>query len=100
MLSFRPKAPNTMRLTEANRAIQLSDLRQFTKIFAGVEDVRQFGDRLHLRIRSGCADPVIKVILEAFPVSDGMRVEARLFPPSLEDIFISLLEDSAHASQA
>jgi ABC-2 type transport system ATP-binding protein len=81
------------------RGGQLSHLRQFTQKLAGVEDVRQFGDRLHLRIQSDSEDRVIKAILEAFPGSEGMRVEARLFPPSLEDIFISLLEDTTHASQ-
>jgi ABC-2 type transport system ATP-binding protein len=79
---------------------QLAELRPFAQRLIGVEDVRQFGDKLHLRVRPGSADAVMAVIRETFPSGAGSPVEARLFPPNLEDVFISLQEDSSHASQA
>jgi ABC-2 type transport system ATP-binding protein len=79
---------------------QLADLRQFAQKMNGVEDVRLFGDKLHLRVFPGAAESVIAAISEAFPGHSGARVEARLFSPSLEDVFISLLEGNSDASQA
>jgi ABC-2 type transport system ATP-binding protein len=58
----------------------------------GVEDVRAFGDKLHLRVRQGKAEEVIHALAAALPVKDGVRVEARLVPPTLEDVFITLAE--------
>jgi ABC-2 type transport system ATP-binding protein len=74
------------------RGRSLSSLRQAAEKIQGVEDVRAFGDKLHLRLASGRAESVIAALGEAFPACAGARVEARLVPPTLEDVFISLSE--------
>jgi ABC-2 type transport system ATP-binding protein len=76
------------------RGRSLPALRQAVEIIKGVEDVRAFGDKLHLRVVSGQAESVVAALAEAFPASAGVRVEARLIPPTLEDVFISLSESS------
>ena len=61
-----------------------------------VEDVVAFGDRLHLRLRAGIAaqgeeGPLAR--LHQALVSAGVQLSAlRATPPSLEDVFIALLE--------
>jgi hypothetical protein len=58
-----------------------------------VEDAQMFGDRLHLRIRSGAAEEVgARIQTGAIPA--GLAVERiRSIRPGLEDVFIALLED-------
>jgi len=65
-------------------------LRQAMEKVEGVEDVRAFGDKLHLRVVAGRADAVTSALADAFPARAGSRVEARLIPPTLEDVFITL----------
>jgi ABC-2 type transport system ATP-binding protein len=71
----------------------LPSLRQAVEKIKGVEDIRAFGDKLHLRVVSGRAESVIAALAEAFPARAGARVEARLIPPTLEDVFILLSRD-------
>lgn len=70
----------------------LPSLRQAVEKIKDVEDLRTFGDKLHLRVVSGRADSVIAALADAFPARAGDRVEARLVPPTLEDVFIILSE--------
>jgi len=72
------------------RGRSLLSLRQVVEKIKGVEDVRAFGDKLHLRVVSGRAESVIAALAEAFPARAGVQVEARPVPPTLEDVFISL----------
>ncbi len=72
------------------RGRSLLSLRQVVEKIKGVEDVRAFGDKLHLRVVSGRAESVIAALAEAFPARSGVQVEARPVPPTLEDVFISL----------
>ena len=72
------------------RGRSLPLLRQAAMRIKGVEDVRAFGDKLHLRVVPGLAGPVMAALREAFPERTGERVEARQFPPTLEDVFISI----------
>ena len=58
----------------------------------GVVDVRAFGDKLHLRVPSGRAESVLEALAQAFPARANEQVEARLVPPTLEDVFIMLSE--------
>jgi ABC-2 type transport system ATP-binding protein len=74
------------------RGGKLADLRQSAQKINGVEDVRAFGDKLHLRVRPEVADSVIAALSDALPARAGSRVEARSVPPTLEDVFIALSE--------
>ena len=75
------------------RGRQLPSLQQWAEKIKEVEDVRAFGDKLHLRVVSGRAESVMAALEEAFPARDGGGVEARLVTPTLEDVFIVLSEN-------
>jgi ABC-2 type transport system ATP-binding protein len=75
------------------RGSSLRALQAEAEKISGVEDVRAFGDKLHLRVAPGRAEPVISTLAKTFPASASSPVEARLIPPTLEDVFISLSED-------
>ncbi|RPH60513.1 MAG: ABC transporter ATP-binding protein [Chloroflexi bacterium] len=72
------------------RGAPLPLLKQIAAQNPGVEDVRAFGDRLHLRVREGQADSVIKSLAKSIPAGGGQFVDARPIPPVLEDVFIAL----------
>jgi ABC-2 type transport system ATP-binding protein len=76
------------------RGRSIPSMRQAADKIKGVEDVRAFGDKLHLRVVSGQAESVIASLEQTFPDQAGGCVEARLVPPTLEDVFISLSESS------
>jgi ABC-2 type transport system ATP-binding protein len=91
--------PSQLRSTLEDRIVEvrgrsLPSLRQAGEKIKGVEDVRAFGDKLHLRVVSGRAASVIDALADAFPARSGEHMEARLVPPTLEDVFISLSESS------
>ncbi len=67
-------------------------LRRLAVADAQVEDVQIFGDRLHLRVQPGAAEPVIARLSQSI-VSAGARLD-RLRPitPQMEDVFMHLLE--------
>jgi ABC-2 type transport system ATP-binding protein len=72
------------------RGRSLPSLRMTAGKIKAVEDVRAFGDKLHLRVTSGQAETVMSALRTAFPAQTGETVEARLVPPTLEDVFIML----------
>ena len=74
------------------RGEHLDALRLEAAKIDGVEDVRAFGDKLHLRVAPGRADAVMAALADAFSARNGPRSEARIVPASLEDVFISLSE--------
>ncbi len=76
------------------RGSPLPELRRRAAAIEGVEDVRPFGDRLHLRVASARAESVLAALSDAFPARTGSPFEARLIPPTLEDVFIMLAEKS------
>ena len=87
--------PGTLRQQLDGRIIEvrgeaLPTLRQAVEKISGVEAVRAFGDKLHLRVSDGKAGSVIAALAKAFPAQTGTRVETRLVPPTLEDVFITL----------
>jgi hypothetical protein len=53
-----------------------------------------FGDRLHLRVRQGKSQEVIANLEQRIPAAGGEVAQIHSIPPGLEDVFISLLEDS------
>ena len=57
-----------------------------------VEDVRTFGDRLHLRVQAGASGPVIQALEKSIQAGGGNFIGARPILPSLEDVFIYLAE--------
>jgi len=65
-------------------------LRKIAEQADGVEDVRVFGDRLHLRIQPGRAEAVTGSLRQSIPAGGGTLVDARSVPPVLEDVFIAL----------
>lgn len=70
-------------------------LKQITAREPGVEDVRAFGDRLHLRVAEGQAAAVIHNLATSIPAGGGEFTAARLIPPALEDVFMALAHDEA-----
>jgi len=91
-------APSELRATLDGRIVELRGrplplLRQIAAREDGVEDVRAFGDKLHLRVTATQADPVIQRLRDAIPAGGGSLSEARPIPPTLEDVFIALSEN-------
>jgi ABC-2 type transport system ATP-binding protein len=76
------------------RGTSLPSMRQAVAKLNGVEDVRAFGDKLHLRVVPGMADSVIAAVTQAFPTGTSVQGESRLVPPTLEDVFISISESA------
>jgi ABC-2 type transport system ATP-binding protein len=73
-----------------------SPLRQLKQVVAavnGVQDVRMFGDRLHLRIGSDQEGDLLSSIEQAVLDADGEIKSLRLIPAKLEDVFVSLLQN-------
>jgi ABC-2 type transport system ATP-binding protein len=72
----------------------LDDLRHAAQAESDVEDVQIFGDRLHLRVKAGTADRVMDE-LPARLQATGLRVSRiRSIMPTLEDVFIELVEQA------
>ena len=89
--------PGQLRNLLTQRVLELrgSPLPLLKTISAGnadVEDVRSFGDRLHLRVKSGQVETVAQDLEQAVPAGGGNFIAARAIPPSLEDVFIYLSE--------
>jgi ABC-2 type transport system ATP-binding protein len=64
----------------------VAELRRRTQKLAGVEDLRAFGDRVHLRVQPGRA----AAVCERLAQSGREGISARVVPPTLEDVFIYL----------
>ena len=72
------------------RGTPLPLLRHIAAQDPGVEDVRTFGDRLHLRLKEPQAQEAIDRLRVSIPQGGGQFVDARPIPTTLEDVFISL----------
>jgi ABC-2 type transport system ATP-binding protein len=66
------------------------DARRVAAADLGVEDVRAFGDRLHLRMRPGVSE--LPKLPEALAAAGVHLTLLRPVIPTLEDVFIGLLE--------
>jgi ABC-2 type transport system ATP-binding protein len=75
----------------------LTLLRELAGNDHNVEDVQMFGDRLHLRVRPGSLNAVVKNLQKVIPTGGGKLVSLRSITPQLEDIFINLLESKPNA---
>jgi ABC-2 type transport system ATP-binding protein len=76
------------------RGAPLPLLKALTAQEPGVEDVRAFGDRLHLRVEANKLDAVIKKLKKSIPAGGGTLTDARSVPPVLEDVFIALSDQA------
>ncbi len=74
------------------RGSPLPLLKSLSAQTENVEDVRAFGDRLHLRVREGQSESVIHDLERVIPAGGGNFLGARAIPSSLEDVFIYLSE--------
>jgi ABC-2 type transport system ATP-binding protein len=89
--------PKTLRQGLEGRIIELrgkplKTLRNTALTHEGVEGVQAFGDRLHLRVRSGAGEEVIAGLKKSLQGTDAFIHKAVIIYPSLEDVFIALLE--------
>ncbi len=75
------------------RGSPLPLLKQIAAQQPGVEDVRAFGDRLHLRVEAGQAQAVIGLLKTVIPAGGGQFIDSRPIPPTLEDVFMALAHD-------
>jgi ABC-type multidrug transport system ATPase subunit len=90
-------SPGQLRNLLSERVLELRGsplplLKKISSQDSGVEDVRAFGDRLHLRVKPDQAEPVIQNLEKSIQLGGGTFVSARQIPPVLEDVFIYLAE--------
>jgi ABC-2 type transport system ATP-binding protein len=89
--------PSNLRARFNNRVLELrgspiNTLRHVAHQDEDVEDVAAFGDKLHVRIREGKADLIIKRLPDEIKSAGGVVTELRIIPSTLEDVFIALSE--------
>ncbi len=87
-------SPDDLRSTLAGRIVEVrggavARLRRQLGRLAGVEDLRAFGDRIHLRVQAGKSGTVISNLVK----TGRNGISARVVQPSLEDVFIYLSGD-------
>ena len=87
--------PGELRATLNERIVEVRGaplhlLKELAAQEHGVEDVRAFGDRLHLRVEANQARSVIQNLKKSIPAGGGVLTDARSVPPVLEDVFIAL----------
>jgi ABC-2 type transport system ATP-binding protein len=87
--------PGELRATLNERIVEVRGgplhlLKELAARENGVEDVRAFGDRLHLRVEINQAEAVIQNLQKSIPAGGGALTDARSVPPVLEDVFIAL----------
>ena len=89
--------PAALRARLAGRILEvrgnpLNELRERALAEPTVEGVQAFGDRLHLRVREGGARSAIRNLQKSAREAKFHIEKIEVTPPSLEDIFIALLE--------
>jgi ABC-2 type transport system ATP-binding protein len=92
-------APSELRTMLKDRILELSgdpikQLRHIAQKDEDVEDVRAFGDRLHLRIREDKTQVVIDRLPSVIRSGGAELNRLRSIPPQLEDVFIYLSEQA------
>jgi ABC-2 type transport system ATP-binding protein len=75
------------------RGGQVTELRKAAIKEKYVESVQTFGDRLHLRVRSGKANNVIMNLKRRLQETVVKGADIYLADPQLEDVFIAFLDD-------
>jgi ABC-2 type transport system ATP-binding protein len=74
------------------RGNPINILRHVAHQDADVEDVAAFGDKLHVRVRAGKSDLIMKRLPKEIKSAGGVLTELRAIPATLEDVFIALSE--------
>jgi ABC-2 type transport system ATP-binding protein len=96
---IREGTPSQIRSLLDGRVLELTGtplplLRRLVQIDPDVEDVQMFGDRLHIRVRSGQSEQAVERLQASLTAGGGQVDRLRQIPPQLEDVFMSLLEVS------
>jgi ABC-2 type transport system ATP-binding protein len=91
-------APRALRVPLEGRILELTGdplpvIKPLAARDPAVEDVRAFGDRLHLRIQPGQAQVVTGRLAQAIQQHKARLLGIRPILPSLEDVFIDLAGD-------
>lgn len=91
--------PEILRKRLANRVIEvrgqpLRSIRHLAAHDADVEDAQMFGDRIHLRVKTGKADAVIDRLRVEITAHDGKISHLQVISPQLEDIFMEMLAEN------
>jgi len=89
--------PSNLRARFNNRVLELrgspiNKLRHVAHQDEDVEDVAAFGDKLHVRVREGKSDLILKRLPDEIKSAGGTLTDLRIIPPALEDVFIALSE--------
>jgi len=89
--------PSNLRARFNNRVLELrgspiNKLRHVAHEDEDVEDVAAFGDKLHLRVRAGKSDLIMKRLPAEIKSAGGVLTDLRAIPTTLEDVFIALSE--------
>ncbi len=74
------------------RGAPLPLLKRIAADEPGVEDVRAFGDRIHIRVMPKRAESVIQTLQKNIQAGGGKFVDAHVISPALEDVFIALAQ--------
>ena len=89
--------PSNLRARLNGRVLELrgnpiNTLRRIAHQDEDVEDVAAFGDKLHVRVREGKSDLIMKRLPDEIKSAGGVLTELRAIPSTLEDVFIALSE--------
>ncbi len=92
-------SPSNLRLRLNGRVLELRGtplnlLRHVAHQDPEVEDVQAFGDRLHIRVGEKKAQDVLSRLESEIRTAGGQVDVLRIVPPTLEDVFIALSENS------
>lgn len=92
---IREGTPTQMRESFANSVIEVQvdgghQIKDILSKIVGVEDVRTFGDRLHLIVRLNEVDQISSLATKEIEKRGFQIKSLRKIPPTLEDAFISL----------
>lgn len=91
--------PSNLRARLNGRVLELRGnpinvLRHVAHQDEDVEDVAAFGDKLHVRARSGKSEFIINRLPDEIKSAGGTLIDLRVVPPALEDVFIALSESN------
>ncbi|MBM4426917.1 MAG: ABC transporter ATP-binding protein [Chloroflexi bacterium] len=96
--------PSNLRQRLNGRVLELrgdpiNTLRHIAHQDEDVEDVAAFGDKLHLRVKTGSEKIVMARLPKQIQKQNANLIELRSVPPVLEDVFIALSETDSNVSR-